>query len=160
MAQIDLRNTTIRFSDGGSNYIDVSIGEGTLNFIVKREIEVVKNRGRLDTIRENEEIPLEVELSFIWEFLLGAAGDPPTVEDVLYNRGEAASWTTVSSDGLAPYCINISIRYLPACEEIQNEIITFRQFHFQELNHDLKNAAVALKGLCNVKASELTRPAL
>ena len=35
MAQIDIRNATIRIADGGSNYIDIKVGEGDLHYIEK-----------------------------------------------------------------------------------------------------------------------------
>lgn len=157
MAQIDLRRTTIRLSDGGSNYVDMSIGEGTLDFSVKREIEVVKNRGKLDTIRENEEVPLTVETAFIWEFLDNGGEDPPSIEDVLYRRGAASTWVSVSSDNDAPFCVNITIINDPECTGVLRELITLRQFHFESLDHSLREGAVALKGLCNAKAAQVSR---
>ena len=157
MAQIDLRNATIRIADGGVNYIDVKVGEGELNYSEKRQIDFVKSRGELDTVRENEEVPLEVSLVFIWEHIFAATGEPITVEDALKKRGEAAGWASSSSDTNAPYCVNILIYYTPPCPDVLLETILLQQFHWIELAHSLKDATVALKGNCNVTQAIVAR---
>jgi hypothetical protein len=156
MAQIDLRNATIRLADGGSNHIDVKIGEGTLNYVEKRQIEFVKSRGTLDTVRENEEVPIEVDMSFIWEFILGAGGDI-TVEDALKHRGNAGGWASASSDTNAPFCLNLIIIYVPPCSGVETETLILSQFHYTELAHSLKDGTVALKGECNIKSADSIR---
>ena len=152
MAQIDLRNATIRISDGGTNHIDVKIGEGTCDYNEKRQIEAVKNRGALDIVRENEDEPLEVSMNFVWEHITGYGGEI-TVEDALKRINGAAAWTSVvsgSEDPYAPYCVNIEIINNPPCTATgNNETITLEEFHYQELAHSLKDATVALRGMCN-----------
>lgn len=156
MAQIDLRNATILIQDGGSNSIEIKVGEGSLEYVEKREIDFVKSRGTLDTVRENEEQPIEVSTSFIWEFIFGAGGEI-TIEDALKRRGNASGWASASSDTLAPYCVNIFITYTPVCHAIDLEILALTQFHYIELAHSLKDGTVALKGNCNIKSAGSTR---
>jgi hypothetical protein len=157
MAQIDLRNTTLRIAEGSGSYIDVKIGEGELTYSEKRQIDFVKSRGELDTVRENEEVPLEVSLIFIWEHIFAASGEPITVEDALKKRGGAAGWSSTSTDTLAPYCVNILLYYTPPCPGVALETILFQQFHWIELAHSLKDATVALKGNCNVTQAIVAR---
>lgn len=157
MAQIDLRRATIRISDGGSNHIDISIGEGSFDYNEKRELDNVKNRGVLDTVRENEDVPVEISTIFIWEFISGTGSEPATVEDALKKVGQASGWTTVASDPDEPYCVNVSVIYVPLCSGVPTETILFRRFHYQELAHSLKDATVALRGFANVKKAEVTR---
>jgi len=157
VAQIDLRNATIRLADGGSNYIDVKIGEGDLSWSEKRQVDFVKSRGAMDTVRENEEVPLELSLLAIWEFITGAGGDPPTIEDVLKHRNGAASWLSASSDPLAPFCVNMFVTYTPVCPDISKETLTFAQLHWIDLAHSLKDGTIALKANCNVTEATASR---
>lgn len=160
MAQIDLRNSTITFVDGsGSNSISVKIGEGNLTYDERRNIEPVKRRGTLSTVREGDEEPVNVEISFVWEYITSTnTSDPPTVEDVLKRRGPAASWTSSSPDVDAPYCVDITIEYEPPClGEDSWELISLSQFHYNSLRHSLKDGTVDMQGLCNQIMAEATR---
>lgn len=157
MAQIDLRNATIRFTDGGSNFIDVKIGEGTCDYTEKRQIDIVKSRGVLDIVRENEEEAIEVSMSFIWEHITSSGSEPPTVEDALKRVSNASAWVSVTStDPDAPYCLNLSIIYEPPCTD-SNETILISEFHYTDLAHSLKEGTVALKGIGNITEAVATR---
>lgn len=157
MAQIDLRNATIRIVDGGSNYIEVQIGEGTFEWVEKRQIDFVKSRGALDTVRENEEQPIEVSTQFIWDFIYGGSTEEITIEDALKQRGNASSWASASSDTNTPYCVNLVIIYVPPCPGIDTETLTLNEFHYIELAHNLRDGTVALKGNCNISSANSTR---
>lgn len=160
MAQIDLRRATIRIADGGTNYIDVKIGEGTCDYDEKREIDIVKSRGVLDTVRENEDQPVEASLNFIWEYIKGNGGTT-TVEDALKRTGGASGWASVvnsASDPDCPYCVRILISYVPPCTAANMiETITLNQFHYTQLAHSLKDGTVALRGQCNVTKAVAVR---
>jgi hypothetical protein len=157
MAQIDLRRATVRIADGGSSHIDVKVGEGDLTYSEKRQIDFVKSRGGLDTVRENEEVPVDVSIVFVWEFITSDSGEPITVEDALKRRNGAASWASASPDALAPYCVNITVTYTPPCPGVKSETIALPQFHYVELAHSLKDGTVALKGSCNVTQAQVSR---
>lgn len=157
MAQIDLRNATVRIADGGSNYIDVKIGEGDLSYSEKRQVDFVKSRGGLDTARENEEVPMEVSLVAVWEHITAAAGEPITIEDALKRRNGASAWASASPDPLAPYCVNIILIDTPACVSASKETLVFPQFHRIELAHSLKDGTIAIKGTCNATEPQVTR---
>jgi hypothetical protein len=160
MAQIDLRRATIRIADGGTNYIDVKIGEGTCDYNEKREIEAVKSRGVLDTFRQNEDVPMDVSMNFIWEYIQGSGG-ATTVEDALKRVGGASSWASVvnpASDPDCPYCVRIIISYIPPCTGTNViETITLNQFHYTDLAHSLKDGTVALRGMCNATKAVAVR---
>jgi hypothetical protein len=157
MAQIDLRNATLRIAERGGSYIDVKIGEGALTWSEKRQIDFVKSRGELDVVRENEEVPLELSMVFIWEHITSAGGEAITVEDALKKRNGASGWTSISTDTKSPYCVNILLYYTPPCPGVPLETILFQQFHWIELAHSLKDATVALKGNCNVTQALVSR---
>jgi len=120
----------------GPHNLIVKIGEGNLTYSEKRKIDYVLDRGRLDTVRQGDEQPVEVKLDFMWEFLRAATGDPPTVEDALKQRGNAANWISSSSDPCEPYCVDIIIDYIPPCGGIDSERIILADFRYEDLAHD------------------------
>lgn len=159
MAQIDLRNAVIRLFDGSAtpNYIDVHIGEGDFSWSEKRQVDFVKSRGQLDTAREGEEVPTEISLVAIWDFITSSSGAPITVEDALKRRNGAAAWVSASPDSLAPYCVNFAIIYSPPCPQVQKETITFPQCHYIEIAHSIKDATLAIKLSANCTEPTVTR---
>src|SRR6266576_3971774 len=108
MAAIDLKNTTIKVKDGAGHSITVTLGTGNLTYEEKRNIEYVKDRGLLDTVREGDEEPVDVRLDATWENLTGVGG-APTVEDAMKRRGPAATWTSTSADPCEPFAVDIEI---------------------------------------------------
>lgn len=159
MAQIDLRNVTIRLFDGSGvpNYIDVKIGEGDLSWSEKRQLDAVKSRGNLDTFRENEQVPLELSVVAIWEFIASASGEPITVEDALKRRNGASAWVSASPDALAPYCVNLAVIHTPPCSGVLKETVTFPQCHYIEIASSVKDGTLAIKLTCNCTEPTVTR---
>lgn len=151
MAQIDLRNATIYLLDGSSTpkYIEIIVGEGNLNYNESRNFELVKSRGKLDTVREGDEEGVDVTFTFIWEFITGSGDTEITIEDALKNRGNADDWISTSPDENAPFCLNIQIAYIPPCSSVDREYITFTEFHYQTLGHSLRDGTIDCRGKCN-----------
>lgn len=160
-AQIDLKNAIIKIKDGDSpqNELEVKIGEGNLTFTEARNIEYTLNRGLLDEVREGDQVPVDVSMDFIWEYLKGSTGSgTPTVEDALKKRGEAADWVSSDSDACRPYAVDIEIIYSPspvACGDM--ETILLQDFRYESLDHDLRGGSVAASGKCNITDATVTR---
>lgn len=144
----------------GPNAMIIKVGEGNMTFNEKRTIVYVRDRGILDTVRFGDDEPVDVKLDFIWEFLQATSGSgTPTVEDALKQRGEAANWVTSSSDPCEPYAVDIEVEYVPPCPGTQRETWLFKDFRYEELSHDLKQAQVSITGKCNVHQVIDTRAA-
>ena len=154
MAQIDLRNATL-FIVSGSNFIEVKIGDGNLTYAETRDIKFVKSRGNLDTVREGEQMPMDVSFTFVWEFITGD-GDT-TIEDALKREGGAVGWLSTNQDPDAPYCVDLQILYTPPCTSAKREAITFSQFNYEKLSHSLKDGTVDCSGKCNAVKAIVTR---
>jgi hypothetical protein len=134
--------------------IAITIGEGNLTYSENKNIEYILDRGNLDEVREGDQVPLEVSFDFTWEYISAvAASATPTVEEALKNIGEAADW--VSSDvgaGAAcrPFAVDLEVLYEPtpaACGE--KETITFPNFRYETLDHDLQAGTISCTGKCN-----------
>lgn len=137
--------------------LEVKVGEGNLTYDEKRTMEYTLDRGNLDTVREGDQVPMDVKMDFVWEFLTASSGDDPTIEDVLKHRGEAASWVTSSSDTCEPYAVDIEVEYIPPCGGEELELIRLPDFRQESLAHDLRAGTVAATGKCNAKEAIDTR---
>ena len=119
----------------------------------------MKSRGILDTVREGDEEPIDVNFQFVWEFITADSGDPPSIEDALKRIGQAAAWVSSNADSLAPYSVDIEIVYIPVCHSVKEEIIILEWFNYTELAHSLKDATIDCKGTCNKTQALVTRAA-
>lgn len=137
--------------------LEITIGDGNLTYDEKRTIKYIRDRGNLDTVREDMDEPIDVSLDATWEFLRSPTGDPPTIEDALKNRGQAAGWISSSSDLCEPYAVDVVIMYMPPCSGEEDEIITLPDFRWESFSHDLKQGTLAVKGKCNAKEAIVVR---
>jgi hypothetical protein len=130
--------------------LEVKIGEGTMTYDEKRKMEYILDRGRLSTVRQGDEEPIDVRFDFIWEFLtaIGSA-TVPTIEDALKKRGPAANWISSATDQCEPYALDVFINYEPPCTGVDSEQIYLTDFRWEGLNHDFKAGTVAVTGKCN-----------
>lgn len=147
-------NTVLHF---GPHRLEVKIGEGNLSYTEKKKYKYTRDRGRLDTVAEDDEETMEVSLEFTWEFLSSSTGDPPTVEEALKKTNNASTWVTSSSDPCEPYAVNIRAINDPPCADIENEIILLRDFRYESLEHSIRDGKVSIKGSCNHTMAELSR---
>ena len=161
MAQIELRYATIRFQDGGTpqQHINVKVGEGNMTYTETKNREYVLDKGNLDSVRNGDQVPMDVTLDFTWEFITGGADtdDVPTVEDVLKQRGGAADWETSSDDACEPYALDLFVNYDPDCSTEEREELTFSDFRYNTLGHDLSAGQIAIAGQCNAEEPTAVR---
>jgi len=147
---IDLKDVTFRIIDGTPTplFIDVKVGEGNFTYSEKRNVQYVLDRGNLDEVRLGDQVPMDVKFDFVWEYITGAS-PTPTVEDALKNVGQASAWISTDSDVCRPYCVDLQIWDVPNCATGDQELITFADFRWDSLDHDLKAGTVAVTGRCN-----------
>jgi hypothetical protein len=163
-AQIDLKYAYIKIKDGSTpaNEITVKIGEGNLTYSEKRNIEYTLDRGILDEVREGDQVPVDVKLDFVWEYITGGtgSGSTPTVEDALKMTGGASDWVSTDTDECRPAACDIEVTYLPQPARCgDQEVITLADFRYEELSHDLRNGTVSVSGRCNITAATVVRSA-
>ncbi len=131
------------------NGIYAKIGEGNMTYGEKRNLTYVRDRGFLDTMKIGDDEPMDVSIDFTWEFLRSlGSGHPPTIEEALYQTGQAASWVSTSIDTCEPYSVDIYLLDIPPCGT-DAESIRLREFRWLSLDHDWRAGKVAIKGSCN-----------
>lgn len=160
MAQIDLKNATIKLLDGTTptpKELEINVGEGSFSFTEHRTLEYTLNRGALSEVRAADEEPMDVSFDFVWDFLKSSTGGTETVEDVLKNRAEASDWVSTDSDECRPFSIDIEIEYTPDCSGEDIETILLEDFRYEELSHDPVAGTVSCTGRCNVTQATSTR---
>lgn len=160
-AQIDFKNATVYIKDGSTpaNSLEVTIGEGNLTFSEKRNMEYTLNRGVLDEVREGDQVPMDIRLDAVWEYLTSgsATGATPTIRDVLKKTGAAAAWVSSDSDACRPYAVDIELRYVPSCQPGDTEVITFPDFRFESIDGDTRAGTLSITGKCNAVAPTISR---
>lgn len=165
--QIDLKDVLFKIRDGSTptaKELTIKIGAGNLTYTEAVEREYTPDRGRLDEVRDGDEQPMEVSFDFTWEFLRGGlgSGDPPTVEDALKNRGNAADWISADADPCRPFAVDIVVEYVPDCGQGalgDQETYTFPDFRFDSIEHDFRAGTVSVTGRCNVTEATVVREA-
>ena len=149
MAAIDLKKAILVVKDGSGTpkTITVKIGEGNLTFSEKRNMEYVLDRGILDTVKEGDQVPVEVKFDFMWEYIAGSSVGTG-LRDIITGSTEYVSTDT---DACRPYACDIELTYQPtpaSCGDA--ETITFPDFRGESMDYDLRAATVSCSGKCNV----------
>lgn len=140
------------------NSITIKVGEGTVTYSEKRNMQYTLDRGKLDEVREGDEVPMDVKFDLIWDYIKGSsvALSPPSPEDALKKIGLASTWISSDSDACKPYAVDLVITYVPPCTGDQEEI-TLPDFRYESLDHDLKAGTISCSGKCNSKQALVLR---
>lgn len=140
--------------------LEINVGDGNVTFSEKKEYNYDLNRGNLDTVREGNQIPMDVSMNFVYDFLKSASGDTvPTPEEALKQTGLASTWVSSSSDACEPYAVDIEIEHTPTCTGTDKERVVLPDFRQESLDHDPREATVSATGRCNAIQATLTRGA-
>lgn len=158
---VDIKNCTIVVRGGTfGQFIEVKIGEGNITYDEKRNMDYVMDRGILDTVREGDQIPMDVKLDAEWEHLTGVA--IITVEDAMKQRNLASAWDSSSSDPCELYAVDVVIKDVPPCTGAENvgETIILPDFRWETVSHDLHGSKLAFSGKCNAVQASVSRGAV
>lgn len=138
--------------------LEIKVGDGNCQFTENRNYTYDLDRGLLDSVRKGDEVPIDVSLDFVWEFLTALDGVlTPTISDVLHHRGAAANWISSSSDACEDFCFDIEIENEPPCGDQATEFITLPDFRWEQLPHSLTDAQVSMTGKCNATEALVSR---
>jgi hypothetical protein len=137
--------------------IEIKIGDGNITYTEHRAYEYMLDRGDLDTVREGNEVPLDVKLECTYEHITTGTSEVITPMDALKGVGGAAEWVSSSSDQCEPYAIDMEVEHLPPCGVVQKEITLFPDFRAETKEVNFKDATIALTGKCNVVEPTITR---
>lgn len=137
--------------------VEVKIGDGNLTYTENKELEYQLDRGQLDTVREGDQQPMDLNIDFVYEFVTTGTGEAITPVDALKGIGGAAEFTSSSSDPCEPYCVDIEIDHDPTCLSVEKEVTLFPDFRYDTLEFDLSEASISTTGRCNATQPTITR---
>lgn len=139
--------------------IDIKIGDGNVTYTEANEYEYDLDRGILDTVRAGDEVPMDVSLDFVYEYITTGTSETVSPMDALKKIGAASEWRSSSSDGCEAYAVDIEVVHTPICTTQAIETTIFPDFRSESREVDLGEASVAVSGRCNVTQPTLTRTA-
>ena len=138
--------------------LEVNIGDGNLTWGEKKEYNYDLNKGNLDTVRQGNEVPIDLSINVIYDFIKAPASDlTPTIEEALKQTGRASAWISSSSDLCEPYSVDIEIDHIPTCSGVDKETTTIPDFRQESLDHDPREATISATGRANVTQATTTR---
>jgi len=146
MGQRSLRDATLKLIDGNAVEITVKIGEGNITWTERRNIEYIRDRGVIDTVRLGDDEPVDVSFDFVWDWIFADTTTDYTdaLPDIIKGN---SPFETSSADACEPYACNIEVT-LTACST--TEVITLADFRYEELSYDLRNGTISCSGKCNI----------
>jgi hypothetical protein len=152
------------YVDGGvvtfqNQQIDIKIGDGNITYTENKNYEYETDRGQLDTVREGDEAPIDVNVDFVYEYITTGTGEAITPMDAIKGQGGADEWVSSSSDLCEPYAIDIEVEYTPPCGGAEIETTLFPDFRPDSKEVDFGEANVSVTGRCNVVEPIVTRTA-
>ncbi len=142
-----------------ANQLDIKIGDGNVTYTESNEYEYDLDRDLLDSVRAGAEVPIDVSLDFVYEFIVTGTGEAISPMDALKMRGGAAEWRSSSSDPCEPYSIDIEIVHTPICVTAEIETTIFPDFRSESREVNIGDANVSVSGRCNVTEPTITRTA-
>jgi hypothetical protein len=160
MAQIDIKNAYVKILDGGANSITIKIGEGNVTWSEKRNMEYVLDRGTISNVKEGDEVPVELNMDFTWEWIKSQGAEDVTPNEAFKNSGAASGWASSGDDACEPYAVDIVIEYQPDCGTTVGEKITFSEFRYESLDWDLRAGTCSVSGKCNEVMPTTVRAAI
>jgi hypothetical protein len=132
----NLRDAFLYISDGSGTpkKLKVKIDEGDFAFTIDRPTFIIMNRGVIDSRKNGDETPSSLSWTMKFEQWEYDAGEDTGVSpaDALQGEGGATDW--VSTDGCAPYSVDITFVLKDPCTDGMAEILTFRKFHADQLS--------------------------
>lgn len=131
------------------NQLEVKVGDGNISWTEARTMEYRLDRGDLDTVKEGDQVPIEVSLEFVYEHVTTGTSEVVSPIDALKRIGPCAEWVSSSSDPCEPYAVDIVIEHTTPCGAVEDETITFPDFRYEQLQFDLSAATISVSGKCN-----------
>jgi len=137
--------------------LEIKIGEGDMSWSESREFIYDLDRDVLDTVRQGQDQPVSVDLSFTFEYVTASTANPPTPIDALNRDGLASDWVSSSTDLCEPYAVDLIVIHCVPCGTDEDQEILFPDFRYESLDYSIADAAISVSGQCNTTRVTTTR---
>lgn len=139
--------------------LDIKIGDGNITYTESSEYEYDLDRGVLDTVRSGNQVPLDLSIDFVYEYITTGTGETISPMDALKNIGGASGWVSSSADPCEPYAVDIEVIHTPICTTKAIETTVFPDFRSESREPDMGEASISVTGRCNAIQPIVTRTA-
>ena len=139
--------------------LEIKIGDGNVTYTEANEYESDLDRGILDPVRAGDQVPMDVNLDFVYEYVTTGTGETTSPMDALKQIGDATEWRSSSADPCEPYAVDVEVIHTPLCTTQEIESTVFPDFRSESREPDLGEAAVSVSGRCNATQPIVTRSA-
>ena len=139
--------------------LDIKIGDGNLTYTEANEYEYDLDRGVLDTVRSGDQVPVDLNLDFVYEYITTGTSETTSPMDALKKIGDASEWRSSSSDPCEPYAVDVEVVHTPNCTTQEIETTVFNDFRSESREPDLGEASISVSGRCNIVQPTITRTA-
>lgn len=140
-----------------SQQLEIKIGGGDLSYTEKNDFTYELDRSTLDTVRENDDQPMEISIDLVYEHITTGTSETVSPMDALKRQGGAAEWVSSSSDLCEPYALNIELLQEAPCGSNEDETTLFPDFRSESRQVSLKDATIKVTGKCNAVEPTVTR---
>jgi len=137
--------------------LEIKIGDGNVTYTENNEYEYDLDRGVLDTVRAGDQVPMDVSLDFVYEYITTGTSEATSPMDALKQIGGAAEWRSSSADPCEPYSVDVLITHTPICTTQESETTLFPDFRSESREADLGEASVSVSGRCNATQPTMNR---
>jgi hypothetical protein len=137
--------------------LEIKIGDGNITYTEHNEFMYDLDRGDLDTVREGNQVPMDVKLDAVFEHITQGTTEVISPMDALKGIGGADEWVSSSADPCEPYCIDLIVRHTPPCGTAQVETMTFPDFRSESREINYKDATISITGKCKVVEPSVVR---
>ncbi len=149
-----LGNKTLTFAP---QELDIKIGDGDLKYTESTEYLYDLDRGDLDTVREGNQVPMDVSMDFVYEHITTGTGETIAPMDALKRRGGAEEWVSSATDLCEPYAVDVVVIHEPPCGSSESETTTFPDFRSEKREPSFKDSRISVSGKCNATEPTVER---
>jgi len=130
--------------------LEIKIGDGNLTYTEHKSYDYLLDRGDLDTVREGDEVPMDVRIECVYEHITTGTNENISPLDALKQKGAAAGWFSSAADQCEPYAVDMEVEHNVPCGTNQDETTQFPDFRHETAEINLKDATISITGKCNV----------
>lgn len=130
--------------------LTIKIGDGDLRYTERDEFSYDLDRGELDTVRQADDVPMEVVTNFVYEHITTGTSEDIAPMDAIKRRGDAADWISAATDECEPYAVDLLVKHTPPCGTAEKEFTLFPDFRSEQREVNFGESSIQITGRCNV----------
>jgi hypothetical protein len=137
--------------------VEIKVGDGDVTYTENSEYNYDLDRGDLDTVREGDQVPMDVNFDLVYEHITTGTSETISPMDALKRKGSAADWVSAATDKCEPYAVDIEVIHTPPCGTSDTETTTFPDFRSESREVSFSDSVISISGRCNATEPIVTR---